>query len=127
MNKNALYVQNEASKKYNPYVLTDYLTRTEDGMVIVDRFRLLQSKDDERLFYVVLNKDYGWDYRYPETTTVYFEVKDGRVYGGIYDGDVGVRSRRVIAVEHSLAKVYDYNLYCYDNETMAEIIEKINL
>jgi hypothetical protein len=126
MKKTALYVQNEASKKYNPYTLKDFLTRASDGSVIVDRSRLLKNKDDERLFYVVLNKDYGWDYRYPETTTIYFKEIDGKVYGGVYEPSIGYRSNRIIAAERNLAKEYDYNLYSYEADALAEIIKKIN-
>lgn len=126
MKKTALYVQNEASKVYNPYTLKDFLTRTEDGVVIVDRSRLLKTKDNERLFYVVLNKDYKWDYRYPLTTTIYFKVIDGKVYGGVYEASAGCRSKQIIAVERSIAHEYDYNIYVYEQETLAEIIRSIN-
>ena len=126
MKKTALYVQNEASKMYNPYFLKDYLMRTEDGVVIVDRAKLLNTSDDMRLFCVILNKDYRWDYRCPETSTIYFEETDGKVYGGVYEMTVGRRSKRIVAVERSLAKEYDYNLYSYDSDMLAEIIKNIS-
>lgn len=123
MKKTALYVQHEASKMYNPYILKGFLTRAEDGTVIVDRSRLVKNKDDERLFYVVLNKDYRWDYRYPETTTIYFTVEDGKVYGGTYEASVGCRSKRLIA-ETSTGHLVHH--YIYSVPTMMKICSAIN-
>ena len=100
MKKSALDVQIEASKKLNPRILKDFLTRTEDGTVIVDRSRLLKNKDDERLFYVILNRDYRWNYRYSETATVYYVVENGKVYGGVYEPGVGCHSKQLIADFH---------------------------
>ena len=51
MKKTAIYEQVEASKHFNPYSLKDFLTRTKEGDVIVDRNRLLKTQDDLRLFY----------------------------------------------------------------------------
>ena len=51
MKKTAIYEQVEASKHFNPYSLKDFLTRTKEGDVIVDRNRLLKTEDDLRLFY----------------------------------------------------------------------------
>lgn len=118
-------VLNEASKKFDPYKLKDYLIRTEEGDVIVDRVHLLQNKEDERLFYVILNKDYRWDYRYPQTTTIYFEEKDGKIFGGVYEISCGRRSNRIIAVPRELANEYNYNLYSYDKEKLTDIIDSI--
>jgi hypothetical protein len=125
MKKTALYVQAEASKKYSPYTLKEFLIRLSNEEVVVDRESLLKTQDDARLFYVVLSKDYGWDYRYPETSTIYFEVIDGKVFGGVYESNAGRRSRRLVAVENSIAKEYDYNLYSYDSDTLSEIIGRI--
>lgn len=123
--KTAIHAQNTASRRFNPYKLKDYLIRIEGGDVVVDRARLLQSKDDERLFYVILNKDYKWDYRCPETTTIYFEEKDGKVFGGVYEASAGRRSNQIIAVTRDIAKEYDYNLYSYEPEALDAIIQSI--
>lgn len=127
MKKTALHAQNEASKKYNPYMLKNFLIRAEDGTAIVDRPRLIATKDDERLFYVILNKDYQWNYSRPLDTTIYFQVIDGKVYGGIYETGIGRRSKRVVAVERGIVHEYDYNPYAYEQADMNEIIAKINL
>ena len=106
--KTALDAQIEASKKFNPYTLKDFLTRVEDGTVIVDRSRLLKNKDDERLFYVILNRDYLWNYRYSETATIYYVVEEGKVYGGVYEPGVGRHSRRLIAEESNARLAHHY-------------------
>ena len=125
MRRNALHVQNEASNKYNPYTLKSFLTRTEDGTVIVDRSRLIKSEDDERLFYVVLNRDYKWGYSNPKTTTIYFRESGGRIYGGTYEDKTGCSSERIIAVAMSLAKEYDYKPYLYEPPVLLKIIRSI--
>lgn len=123
MKKSALDVQIEASKKFNPHTLKDFLTRTEDGTVIVDRSRLLQNNDDERLFYVILNRDYLWNYRYSETATIYFVVEDGKVYGGAYEPSVGCYSKRLIAEASSDHLVHHY---IYSAPTLNEICNEIS-
>ena len=129
MKTNALYVQNEASKKFNPYVLKDFLMRTEDGTVIVDRSRLLKNNEDKRFFFVVLNKDYKWNYRHPDTATVYYEIQDGRIYGGIFEPNLGCLTRQIIAVKPGERIVdieeYCYNAYFYNADMYAEIVNSI--
>lgn len=123
MRKSALDVQFEASKKFNPYTLKDFLTRVEDGTVVVDRSRLLQNKDDERLFYVILNRDYLWNYRYSETATIYYVVEDNKVYGGVYEPGVGCYSKRLIAETSTGLLVHHY---IYSEPTLAEICNAIS-
>jgi len=123
MKKSALDVQIEASKKFSPYKLKDFLTRAEGGTVIVDRTRATQNdKDNERLFYVILNRDYLWNYRYSETATVYYVVEDGKVYGGVYEPEVGCYSKRLIA-ETSTGNLVHH--YIYKHDTLNEIIGAI--
>ena len=122
MKKTALDVQIEASKKFSPYKLKDFLTRAEDGTVIVDRSRLLKNKDDERLFYVILNRDYRWNYRYSETATIYYVVEGDKVYGGVYEPEVGCHSQRLIAETSTGHLVYHY---IYKHDTLNEIIGAI--
>ena len=123
MKKSALDTQLEASKKFNPRILKDFLIRAEDGTVIVDRSRLLKNKDDERLFYVILNRDYRWNYRYSETATVYYVVEDGKVYGGVYEPGVGCHSKRLIA-ETSTGNLVHH--YIYSEPTLMEICNAIS-
>ena len=123
MKKTALDVQLEASKKFNPYTLKDFLTRAADGTVIVDRSRLLQNKDDERFFYVILNRDYRWNYRYSETATIYYVVEEGKVYGGVYEPGVGCHSKRLIA---ETSKGHLVHHYIYSAPTLMEICNAIS-
>ena len=123
MKKSALDVQLEASKKFNPRTLKNFLTRAEDGTVIVDRSRLLKNKDDERLFYVILNRDYRWNYRYSETATIYYVVEDGKVYGGVYEPGVGCRMKQLIATTSTGHLVHHY---VYSEPTLTEICNAIS-
>lgn len=125
MRKNAIYEQVEASKRFNPYELKDYLTLTKDGLVVVDRKRLLKKPNDIRLFYIILNKDYKWDYRYADTSTIYFKIENGQVVGGVYEDVYGIRTSQIIAVPRAQAKHYDYNVYAYEPEDIEKIIESI--
>ena len=123
MKKNALDVQFEASKKFNPYTLKDFLTRLEDGTVVVDRSRLLKNKDDERLFYVILNRDYLWNYRHSTTATIYYVVENGKVYGGAYEPGVGCYSKRLIA-ETSTGHLVHH--YIYSAPILTEVCNAIS-
>ena len=124
MKKSALDVQIEASKKFSPYKLKDFLTRTEDGTVIVDRTKATQNdKDNERLFLVVLNCKYLWNWRDCENVTIYFETDGEKVIGGVYNTRTKERERRrVIATESEGKLVYHY---IYKRDTLNEIIGAI--
>ena len=124
MKKSALEVQIEASKKFSPYKLKDFLTRTEDGTVIVDRTKATQNdKDNERLFLVVLNCKYLWNWRDCENVTIYFETDGEKVIGGVYNTRTKERERRrVIATESEGKLVYHY---IYKHDTLNEIIGAI--
>ena len=101
------------------------MTRTKEGDVIVDRNRLLKTQDDLRLFYIILNKDYRWDYRYPETSTIFFRIENGQIIGGVYEMSIGSRSQRVIVVPRDQAKALDYNVYAYEPNDVEAIIKCI--
>lgn len=125
MKKTAMYEQIEASKCFNPFVLKDFLIRTKEGDVIVDRSRLLKTQDDLRLFYIILNKDYRWDYRFPDTSTIFFRIEDGQITGGVYEMSIGSRSQKVIVVPRDQAKCTDYNAYAYEQQDVETIIQRI--
>ena len=124
MKKTALGVQIEASKKFSPYKLKDFLTRTEDSTVIVDRTRATQNdKDNERLFLVVLNCKYLWQYRDFENVTIYYDIDGEKVVGGVYNTRTKEReTRRVIVTEDMGNLVYHYT---YKRDTLNEIIGAI--
>lgn len=123
MKKTTFDVQLEASKKFNPYTLKDFLTRADDGTVIVDRSRVIQNKDDEILFYVILNRDYRLNYRYSETATIYYVVENGKIYGGVYEPGVGCYSKRLIA-ETSTGNLVHH--YIYSEPTLMKICNAIS-
>ena len=74
MKNTAITEQIEASKRFNPYSLKDFLARTEGGEVIVDRTRLLKTQDDVRLFYIILNKDYRQALKYFRDNNIKFDL-----------------------------------------------------
>lgn len=124
MKKSALYVQNEASIKFNPYTLKNFLIRAEDGTVIVDRTKALQNKDTERLFLVVLNRDYLWGYRDFEHVTIYFEVDGEKVIGGVYNTRTNEReTHRIIATRYQ-GGLCDH--YSYTPNILNAIIDAIH-
>lgn len=125
MKKTAIYEQVEASKLFNPFTLKDFLIRTKEGDVIVDRSRLLKNQDDLRLFYIILNKDYRWDYRFPDTSTIFFRIENGQITGGVYEMSIGSRSQRVIVVPRDQAKAFDYNVYAYEQQDVDAIVKCI--
>ena len=123
MKKSALMVQCEASNKYNPYTLSRYLTRDTDGTIYVDRTRAVQNKDDERLFFVVLNCKYLWGYRDFEHVTMYFETDGKTVVGGVYNTRTKERETRCVIATEMQGKLCDH--YTYNDDTLNEIIGAI--
>lgn len=122
MKKNILDIRMEASHKFNPHKLCHYLVRTEDGNVIVDRQRILQNQDDIRLFYVTLNADYLWNYYNPEEPTIYFEIADDGIIGGVYDYNLGKQTKRLIATVRDGELSHHYK---YSQDVLNEMISLI--
>lgn len=125
MMKHMLYYRNKADNRFNPHALKDFLIRSKEGEVIVDRKNLIKNDDDLSLFCIVLNKDYGWDYSCPDTTTLFFEVDNERIIGGVYEIDGGTRTKKVIAVPRDRAKEYDYRIYSYEKQDFDAIVKQI--
>lgn len=113
----------EAAKRFNPKRLCKNLTRTEDGVVIVDRSKCVHTMGDERLFMVSMNADYGWDFSDYQNSTIYLQIDGNDVIGGIYNtASKDKKTRRVIAVvsDDGLTRRYVYSL-----KTMAEMCSAI--
>lgn len=106
----------QAQIRYNPQELCAYLTKTANGYAIVDKARAIQSKDDERLFSVILYFDYRC-YRGDENnTTIYFQVLDGEIYGGAFNliDNQPITNRRLItSPSGGMARTYKFSLTEY--------------
>ncbi len=126
MKTTVMDVRIKASQRYNPLCLCRYLQAVESGAVIVDRTQAIQTKDDLRLFDVILNRDYLWNYNNPDDVTIYLEVCDGDIYGGVYDMRTGEHiTRTKIASEHWSLYCGYYRGYTYPVEVMEQIREAI--
>ena len=65
---------------YTPLYLTKRLI-TDKEVRIVDKALV----ENLAVFYTTLNRDYKWDYTTDANlTTIYFEEKNGYIYGGVY-------------------------------------------
>lgn len=110
----------EAAKRFNPKNLCGYLTKGEDGVAIVDRAKLLQTQDDERLFVIVMNADYRLNYSDCDHSTVYFEVEGECIIGGIYNLQTRTkRTKQQIAI--SQENVGITRRYVYSQSVLDEM------
>ena len=108
----------EASKRYKPLKLSQYLIKETDGTVVVDRAR---AAGDERLFCVTLHSDYGWRYRDFEHVTIYYEIDGEKVIGGVYNTRTKEReTRRIVATGNCSGVVRHYVHSCH---SLMRIIE----
>ena len=113
-----------AAKRFNPKNLCGYLTKGEDGVAVVDRAKLLQTKDDERLFVIAMNADYRLNYSDCDCSTVYFEVEDERIIGGIYNLQTRTKkTKRQIAISPEGVGVT--RQYVYSQSTLDEMRKAI--
>lgn len=72
-----------------------------------------------------LNKDYRWDYRFPDTSTVFFRIEGEKIIGGVYEMNSGVRSQRIIAVPRDHAGDFNYTVGAYERRDFDDIIRCI--
>lgn len=111
--------------KLNPFVLTKYLKRDYD-VIIVDRQRLIneEGRDYAMMFFIVLNDVYKWNYcSDASTTTVYFEPRNGVIYGGVYD-EASHTKRSTICVAAPDTADFDAT-YIYTGEKIEKIMSNI--
>lgn len=102
-------------KKYSPERLIEHLVLTEAGDVIVDRASVLKDHDDEIAFFIILDHDYGWDFEDFNNSTIYFEVRGGVLYGGVYNIRSGERvSRLPIAAPRGAETLWFVRKYKHD-------------
>lgn len=70
----------------SPLALIGHLTLSESGEVIVDREAFTSHPDDERIYKYAFSDVYGWERGDDwEHTTLYFEIRGGEIYGGLYN------------------------------------------
>ena len=122
-NTDALESQIEASARFNPLALTEFLER-RDGVVCVDRTKILHNDDDERLFIIILARDYRSGYRDINVTTVYFDVDGNNIIGGIYDTVAGRKVNRRVIASPSFDPMNRYR-YVYNEDTINLIRDRI--
>lgn len=78
-------VRLEASKRFNPRSLCNFLIRRPNGVVCVDKDRCAPTDADKQLFAVIMHFDYRWRYQDFELCTIFLEENSGVIYGGIYN------------------------------------------
>ena len=115
----------EARKKFSPIHLSKHLLREKDGTVYVNREKMIQSKDDARLFSVALDYDYRWDFDDFEHSTVYFEICGDTIKGGVYNTLTREKKTRWTVVSREpKRKVYHYSYSTPDFTKVCEAIRK---
>lgn len=122
-NTDALESQIEASSRFNPRKLTEFL-ELRDGTVCVDRAKILHSEEDERLFIITLTCDYRSGYKNLDNTTVYFEVAGDNIIGGAYDMAACRKINRRVIASPSFDPMNRYR-YVYDEEIIGLIKGRI--
>ena len=83
--KNIFTIRLQIEKKFDPEFLCEYIV-FDNGTPIVDARKLLKTQEDELSFFDLLNFLYCWDYSSDfYDTTLYFELEDHVLFGGVYD------------------------------------------
>lgn len=105
-----------AMHRYNPKALCNYLTQSNDGYTIVNKEQAILTKDDQRLFWVALHFDYGWNFSDPDDSTIYFQVVDNEIYGGVFKLTEHRPTTRVhiaSGISHGVSNIYIYKQEVY--------------
>lgn len=106
----------EAMRRYDPKALCNCLTQSSDGYTIVNKEQAILTKDDQRLFWVALHFDYGWNFSDPDDSTIYFQVVDNEIYGGVFKFTEHRPTTRVhiaSGISHGVSNIYIYNEEVY--------------
>lgn len=114
----------EALNIFNPKELCKHLVRGSDGTVYVDKNHLLADKDEENLFVLILNLFYKWSYNDYRNSTVYFEVEDGNIIGGVYNTETKQKYTRVRVATKGQAEGISRQ-YSYEDSDLSELCNKI--
>lgn len=114
----------EAMHRYEPDVLCNYLTQSSDRYTIVNKEQAILTKDDQRLFCVALHFDYGWNFSDFDDSTIYFQVVDNEIYGGVFKLTEHRPTTRVhiaSGISHGVS-----NIYIYKQEEYQKMCGKIS-
>lgn len=109
-----------ANIEFSPVSMMKYLTRATDGTVYVDRSKMIHTKEQEPLFYYMLNGDYIAGWKDVENLTPYFEIDGDTIIAGGYNIITGEKTskRRLISTDITTP----YTCFERDIERYKEII-----
>lgn len=113
-----LQQQAEIKQKYNPLYLLNRAIRVHD--VVLCRYDNLNSNDKNNIkineWAMLLRLVYQWDYNDISNTSIYFQVNDDILYGGVYNiRDNEIKSRTILSNLNDNNCPYIYTLEQWEN------------
>lgn len=115
----------KALGEFSPNALAKNLIRSQDGVVYVDRAKMIDNPEKESRFYYMINRDYIAGYKNIKRLTVYFEVVGNEIVGGGYDPVDGKKTsrRRIISTNENVEMRTPYTYTKEDLEKFKNTIK----
>ena len=106
--------------EFSPDKMMKHLVRDTDGTIYVDRSKMIHSREQEPLFFYILNRDYIAGWKDIEHLTPYFDIDGDIIIAGGYNIVTGEKTskRRLI----SMSIETPYTCFECDIERYKEII-----
>lgn len=114
-------LKTNANKNFSLQIMTDYLIKSTDGTVYVDRSEMIHSKEQEQQFYYLLKEDFIAIWKDIENLTVYFEVAEDEIISGAYNILTGEKVSKRILISSDTERAP----YIYTTEDIEKFKEKI--
>lgn len=109
--------------EFSPDKMMKYLVRDTNGTVYVDRSKMIHNKEQEPLFFYILNRDYIAGWKDIEHLTPYFEIDGDTIIAGGYNTATGEKTSKRRLISTSIATPYTY--FESDIERCKEIIRAV--
>ena len=111
----------EVKRMFDPIKMLKYLSKDTNGVVYLDKKKMSYLDEDLSinngwdLFETYLNYFYRWDYEDIENTTIYFDIRDFGLIGGLYNLATKEKTNtKMIASIYEPNKLYDNYAYYYE-------------
>ena len=92
--------------EFSPDKMMKYLVRDTNGTVYVDRSKMIHNKEQEPLFFYILNYDYVAGWKDIEHLTPYFEIDGDTIIAGGYNIITGEKTSKRRLMSQSISTPY---------------------
>ena len=95
---------------FPPHIMMDYLVKSTNGTVYVDRTKMIHNKEQEQEFCYLLKENFIAVWKDIENLTAYFEIAENEIISGTYNIITDEKiSKRILISNNWETACYNYS------------------